>query len=363
MKKVSFDLDDKTKTEEMIKVLNSLGISVAEIELEESEYFDKYNIRLTPGTRMTKIERSLPDIGLAMKAQSSPRGFAIMREGIYRVEIQKKELASVGFKTTSSKEKYAPILLGVGADGDLITKDLHLLPNLLIGGIPGSGKSVLLHSIILSLIKSRAKLFLIDPKLVEFNIYEGNSCVKAMESTVEGTLEIIKVVHEMMESRFTRLSDNKCRNIHDYNKMVKSRNRMRPVVIVVDEWADIILQNKAVQKPLCAIAQKGRAAGISVILATQRPSSDVISGLVKANFSGRISMRVATKLESRIILDQSGAETINDVGVGLYIDHKVSEPVLFRAPWIEAPEVELKKITKVEKERQSKKTFWQRLWG
>lgn len=358
--KVAVDLDDKTKLENMNNVLNSLGIKVDEIKLEESDYFDKYDIRLTPGTRVNKVERSLPDIGLSMRAQSTPRGYSIMKEGVFRIEIQKQELPVSYFKYSKPKTAYAPILLGMNAEGKRFYRDLHKMPNLLIGGIPGSGKSVLLHSIILSLIHARARLFLIDPKLVEFNLYEGNRQVEAMGSTVEETLEIIKSVHDIMESRFSRLTDNKCRNIHEYNKKVKPHKRMRPVVVIVDEWADIVLQNKSVQKPLCVVAQKGRAAGISIILATQRPSSDVISGLIKANFSGRISMRVATKLESRIILDQSGGETINDVGVGLYIDHRVSEPVLFRAPWIEDPDHELREF---KAEEYKKKTFWQRLWG
>lgn len=358
--KVSFDLDDKTKLENMKNVLSSLGVKIDELRLEESDYFDKYDIRLAPGTRVNKVERSLPDIGLSMRAQSTPRGYSIMKEGVFRIEIQKKELPVSRFEYSRPKTAYAPILLGMNAEGERFYRDLHKMPNLLIGGIPGSGKSVLLHSIILSLIHAHARLFLIDPKLVEFNIYDGSRQVEAMGSTVEDTIEIINSVHKIMDSRFSRLTKNKCRNVHEYNKKVGPNKRMRPVVVVVDEWADIVLQDKSVQKPLCVIAQKGRAAGISIILATQRPSSDVISGLIKANFSGRISMRVATKLESRIILDQPGGETINSVGVGLYIDHRVSEPVLFRAPWIEDPNGELRGF---KEEERKKKTFWQRLWG
>jgi S-DNA-T family DNA segregation ATPase FtsK/SpoIIIE len=130
---------------------------------------------------------------------------------------------------------------------------------------------------------------------------------------------------------------------------------MRPMVMIVDEWADLVLQNKNIQKPLCVIAQKGRAAGLSVILATQRPAREVISGLIKANFSGRIALKVASNVDSRIILDHSGAEKITDVGVGLYLDQRMSEPLMFRSAWIEDPS----KMFKTK--RTKKKGFWEKL--
>ena len=131
---------------------------------------------------------------------------------------------------------------------------------------------------------------------------------------------------------------------------------MMPITIVIDEWADLALQDKNIQKDLCSVAQKGRAAGISIVLATQRPSADIISGLIKANFSGRIALRVSSKMESRIILDQSGAEGIIGVGTGLYMDQYGIDPILFKSPYIENPLDLANKLFK-----NQRKSFWQRL--
>ncbi len=165
-----------------------------------------------------------------------------------------------------------------------------------------------------------------------------------------------------MEDRFLRMSKLKCRNIHDYNAKVSENNKMKPVVMIVDEWADIVLQNKAIQKPLCVVAQKGRAAGISIVLATQRPSASVISGLIKANFSGRIALKVASKIDSRIILDQPGAEKITGIGVGLYVDHKSSDSQMFRAPYIQSPTEDLEHLVSLMPKEKKQKSFWQMLW-
>lgn len=359
-KNIAVPLFEKNKLEVMSEILEAFNIECQSISLDENTYIDNYNLILNPGTKASRVERALLDIGLALKAQSSPRGYPVLKEGVYRIEIQKRELDSQPFLALhkNNNKMYAPITLGTDASGEIFQIDLHHLPNLLIGGIPGSGKSVLLHGLILSLINSGAKLYLVDPKMVEFNIYDDISNVKALQNTVEGMYEVIDSVRNIMNSRFEKLSRYKCRNIHEYNLKVKSNKRMCPVVVFVDEWADIILQDKAIQKPLCVIAQKGRAAGISVVLATQRPSANVISGLIKANFSGRIALRVASKIDSRIILDEAGAETISDVGVGLYLDHRTTEPKLFRAPYIKDPAKVLQKLVK----QLPQQTFWQRLW-
>ena len=129
-------------------------------------------------------------------------------------------------------------------------------------------------------------------------------------------------------------------------------------MIVVDEWADLVLQDKEIQKSLCLVAQKGRAAGVSIILATQRPSCRVISGLIKANFPGRVALKVASAVDSRVILDSNGAEKISDIGTGLYVDGSMSKPILFRAPYIEDVSEELGLIRPPER---PKRTFWQKL--
>jgi len=227
----------------------------------------------------------------------------------------------------------------------------------LIGGTTGSGKSVLLHSFILSLLGSDAVLHLVDPKMVEFGAYDKLESVKSIVHSAEEAGEVIEEVRSLMEARFVCLHKSGTRNVIDYNKRVDNRNRMRPVVVVVDEWADIVLQDKDIQKTLCLVAQKGRAAGISIILATQRPSCRVISGLIKANFPGRIALKVASAVDSRVILDRNGAEKITDIGTGLYLDGRLSKPMLFRAPYITDIQREIDKIQPAKKKKTS---FWNR---
>nr|BDD46181.1 hypothetical protein 18 [bacterium] len=345
------------KTNKLKRVLKAFKIDSTNVSLAaEGEYFDVYDVALVPGVRSSKIDNALVDIGMALKAHACPRGYPVLNEGVYRIEVQKRELKSISFDQAycPADNMYAPIALGVNADGSEFCIDLQKLPNLLIGGIPGSGKSVLLHGIILSLLKANASLYLVDPKMVEFNIYEDLKNVRDIVYNVEGMELVIHKVSKIMEDRFLALKSKKVRDIHDYNRRVKDKKKMRPVVIVIDEWADIILQNKKIQESLCRVAQKGRAAGISIVLATQRPSSKVISGLIKANFSGRIGLRVVSNVDSRVILDQSGAEKIEDVGVGLYLDQTMSEAKMFRATWIKDIDSELDRL------QIKKKGFWSR---
>jgi len=332
-----------TKQQILKKVLKSFYIECGKIELHEGSYFDTYSLSLKHGTRISKVNKALMDIGLALKANSCPIGYPALSEGVYKIEVQKEKIKTLSFDQIypAAHNMYMPIALGVNADGTIFNKDLQRLPNLLIGGVPGSGKSILLHAIILSAIKTNAKIYLSDPKMVEFSMYEDFKSVESIPYTVDDMRSSLEQVFKAMENRFKLLKKTKVRNAQEYNVLGK---KMRPIVMVIDEWADLILQDRTLQEQMCRIAQKGRAAGISIVLATQRPSSRIISGLIKASFSGRISLRVASSIDSRIILDHKGAEKIKDVGMGLYIDHSMNEPKIFRAPWIEDINEELEKI-------------------
>lgn len=274
-------------------ILNSFKIDFRHLEIKENEFFDIIDISLNYGEKFSKLEKMLPDLGLSLKAHSIPRGYPVYHEGVFRVEVQKKELASKSFRELylNPKNYCTPITLGTNVEGGSFVIDLHKLPNLLIGGVPGSGKSVLLHSIILSLIANKAHLYLVDPKMVEFNCYQNNKQVKMLIHSIEECYELIYNLIDIMNERFQIMKDAGVRNLFEYN-LDRPQKKLAPLVVMIDEWADIVLQDNKIQKPLCVIAQKGRAAGISVVLATQRPSSNVISGLIKANFSGRISLRV-----------------------------------------------------------------------
>ena len=345
----------------LFSLLKSFGIKCDEIRLEEKKFFDVYDIKLSSGVRSSRIEKVLVDIGISLSALSKPVGYPVLKDGIYRIEVQKREFESPPLSHVIgdfSKNYYAPISIGMNDLGDYFHIDLNSIPNLLIGGVPGSGKSMLLHSMIISLISSNADLYLVDPKMVEFTSYENIGCVKGIYNSVEETEVAIESIRQSMEARFKLLRKNSCRNVIEYNK--KNKRKLRPIILVVDEWADIVLQSSGIQKLLCAVAQKGRAAGISIILATQRPSAKVISGLVKANFPGRIAMQVASATDSRIILDCKGAEDLLEVGTGLYLDGRSAKPKMFRAPLLGDIEDEIGIFNVPKRESES---FWKRIFS
>ena len=356
----TIDIFTPKKEEKFFSLLNSFGVKAEYVKLESKKFFDIYDIKLSPGVRSSKLDRMLVDLGMAIESHAHPVGYPVLKDGVYRIEVQRAELESPTLQSvvqSFSSSFYSPIALGSDHHGEPFSVDLNRIPNLLVGGTTGSGKSVLLHSFILSLLKCDACLYLVDPKTVEFNVYSDLDAVKSLVHTVEGAHLLIEEVRDLMETRFSYLSKAKVRSAAEYNKRVSPERRMRPVVIVVDEWADLVLQDKDIQKSLCLVAQKGRAAGISIILATQRPSCRVISGLIKANFPGRIALKVASAVDSRVILDSNGAEKITDIGTGLYVDGSISKPALFRAPYIEDVSRELDLISPPEK---PKKTFWQK---
>lgn len=329
----------------LLNILKSFKVGVSSISSESGKFFDYYYIRLAPGVRASKLDRLLEDVGLALGAQSVPTGTLLMNKGLYKLSVQREEVASPTFSQMLSEYKddlYAPIFVGVSESGSLIYKDLNKLPNLIVGGTTGSGKSVLLHSFIMSLLKSDAKLYLCDPKMVEFQRYSRYNAVNSVTNSVLETSAVIAELTKLMNSRFSALRKKGFRSASEMHKQIPGS--MPPVCLVIDEWADLVLQDKSLQRQLSILAQKGRAAGISIILATQRPATSVISGLIKANFPGRIALRVASAVDSRVILDKSGAEKIDDIGMGLMLDATSSTPFLFRAPNIQNVDGELKAL-------------------
>jgi len=355
-----FEIYNKEESE-LLRLLGSFGIKVSSISLVKERFFNHYNIKLSPGTRISKIERLLPDIGMHLGSRSAPLGSVLMQEGIYRLSVQTAPVESPPITELASQlcgDHYLSVALGVKANGEPLIRDLSKIPNLIIAGTTGSGKSVLLHSVIISAIVSGAKVYISDPKMVEFDRYRGAQGVESVSSSYDEACEVIESLTEIMNKRFAILKKKGSRSAQDLFLKTGSKLVMEPICLVIDEWADLVLQNKDIQKKLCILAQKGRAAGISVILSTQRPSSSVISGLIKANFPGRVGLRVASLIDSRVILDQSGAEKISDVGMGLFLDGKSGEPILFRAPNI----VDIDYVmTSLNLRKSIKKTIWGRL--
>ena len=196
---------------------------------------------------------------------------------------------------------------------ELFVRDVGLMPHLLVAGTTGSGKSTFVTSLIAWLHLLGApenSLFLIDPKCVEFSMFAKSAPVAGIIEEVSDAYYWLTELTDNMDKRFKMMRDLGVREYRECG--------LPPVIVIVDEWADLFLQNKKIQEPVIRLAQKGRAAGIHLILATQRPTRDVVTGLIKANFPARVCFGVASQIDSRVVLDEGGAEELRDVGQAIF---------------------------------------------
>lgn len=204
--------------------------------------------------------------------------------------------------------------LGFITKDEILCRDIGTMPHMLVAGTTGSGKSVFMSSLI-AWLHLRSKhddhVLLIDPKCVEFSIFEGSPLLLDIITEVRLAFSALNVCVGIMEKRFKEMKAAGIRDIREAD--------VKPIIIVIDEWADLILQNKHIEEPVIRLAQKGRAAGMHLIIGTQRPTRDVVTGLIKANFPARVCFAVPSALDSRIVLDESGAEDIEKVGEAIYL--------------------------------------------
>ena len=288
-------------------------------------------IEFTPkaGTKLKSITSVIEDIRREL-AVSSLRIEPSIENNSILFQIPKTEADIIDFNTQiasntfdSLKSKYnLPLYIGANIKGEPIIADLTKMPHLLVGGTTGSGKSVGLNSFILSLMSakkpSELKLVLIDPKKIEFSIYNNQKYLyHPVITETQEAVDMLSHLAQEMDRRYEILADSMCKNIADYNE--RGEGHLPYIVCVIDEFADLIATDKNVEKDVIRLAQKARASGIHLILATQRPSVDVVTGVLKANFPTRISFKVASSADSRTILDTQGAEDLIGRGDALYL--------------------------------------------
>ena len=297
-----------------------------------------------PGAKVSKLENCATEIALGVKAYGRPIIKTVTEEGLVTLELLTKPLCDVSFQellTDLAASPYdLPIILGRTHDGHNLIADLSKMPHLLVAGATGSGKSVLLHSIISSLIVNSAdvKLALIDPKTVELSVYAGiKQLLYPIVSEPDAALEVLSDLVIEMNDRFDKMAKRAVNSITDYNRIAKKP--LPYMVLVIDEFSDLMYQvKKEFQKQLCMLAQKARACGIHIVIATQRPSVDVVTGLIKANFPARISCRTTSLVDSRVILDCSGSEKLLGRGDAL-IKSANHDMVRFKGAFIGLPEI------------------------
>jgi S-DNA-T family DNA segregation ATPase FtsK/SpoIIIE len=294
-------------------ILNSYKIKASCTNYQEVGNYFYYDLVLQPTAKIKDITKYSDEIALLLKAPSKPNISIRHQEGLVRLEFAKIEKNNLSlynlFKIFDTKDFKIPCVLGQKVDGSLLTMDLAENPHLLIAGTTGSGKSTLLHNIIANILHyDIADLHLVDPKQVEFS---GYSSIRTVAYSYNSALQLIKSLHYLMEQRYSFL------------KKGDSLEWMTPQILVIDEFANLMLQDKnnEFHDALCDLAQKSRGANIFIIIATQRPSAQIISGNIKANFPARIACKVASHFDSKIILDEVGAENLSGKGDALIKDN------------------------------------------
>lgn len=310
--------------------LKSFGVKIKVKDINCGPAITRYEATLEPGTKVSKIQGLSEDIALALAATSVRIEAPIPGKSAVGFEIPNKKVTPVSFKeivqTDNFKDSTLPLTMGIGKDitGKTVVTSLAEMPHLLIAGSTGSGKSVCLNTIICSLLykytPDELKFLMIDPKKVELNLYNDiPHLVAPVVTEPKKSATALKWMVNEMETRYQQLSDLGVKDIKTYNKTVDEEDKMPYVVIIIDELADLMMAAPVdVETYICRIAQKARAAGIHLIVATQRPSVQVITGDIKSNIPMRIAFAVFSQIDARTILDSTGAEKLLGKGDMLF---------------------------------------------
>lgn len=339
-KKNSEELFIKENQIKLEKVLNDFDIKGKVVEIHIGPAVTEYEIIVPSGTKVSRIVGINKEIALAMAAKEVRIQAPIPGKNTIGIEIPNREISSVGFRevleATWQNNGANKILVALGKDimGTSILADLSKMPHLLVAGSTGSGKSVCINTIICSILMrykpDEVKLVLVDPKKVELTNYNGipHLLCPVVSDPKKASVVLQKVVAEM-EKRYDIFAEKEVKNIAGYNDLIEKERKKNPdinttrmpyIVVIIDELADLMLvASKEVQDSIMRITQMARAAGIHLIVATQRPSTDIITGVIKNNIPSRIAFSVSSAIDSRTILDASGAESLLGKGDMLYL--------------------------------------------
>jgi S-DNA-T family DNA segregation ATPase FtsK/SpoIIIE len=321
------------------KKLQDFGVEGRIVQVNPGPVITSYEFEPAPGIKVSQVVNLADDLALSMKAAAVRIVGPIPGRGTVAVEVPNPEIVSVYLREILVSQEFVqskgkmPLALGKDVIGTPYVADLTAMPHLLIAGATGSGKSVGLNAMICSILykatPAEVRFLMIDPKRLELGIYEG--IPHLMSPVVTDAREAsgrLKWIVRKMDERYKLLAEKHVRNIEGYNRGVEVGARLPYWVVIVDELADLMMASAGeVQNSLVRLAQVARAVGIHLIIATQRPSVDVITGLIKANFPARIAFQVASKVDSRTILDGNGAETLLGRGDMLFVPPGASRPV------------------------------------
>ena len=367
--KPQVDMDEiKANNARIVEVLNSFGVAIREIKATVGPTITLYEITPAEGVRISKIRNLEDDIALSLSALGIRIIAPIPGKGTIGIEVPNKKANIVSMESILNSKKFQettmdlPLAIGKTITNEVYMVDLAKIPHLLVAGATGQGKSVGLNTIITSLLYKKhpneLKIVLVDPKKVEFSVYAP--IADHFMATVAGNedepiiTDVTKVVNTLnslttlMDARYDLLKIAGARNIKEYNQkfvnhqldLTKGHEYMPYVVVIIDEYGDLIMTaGKEIELPITRIAQLARAVGIHMIIATQRPTANILTGSIKANFPGRMAFKVSSMTDSRTILDQSGANQLIGRGDMLILDG--NQPVRVQCAFVDTPEIEI----------------------
>ena len=364
---VSIDEEEqRANKNRIIEVLGNFGVQIKTLRATVGPTITLYEIQPAEGVRISKIKNLEDDIALSLAALGIRIIAPIPGKGTIGIEVPNANPKIVSMESTLNSKKFQetkmelPIALGKTITNEVFMVDLAKIPHLLVAGATGQGKSVGLNAIITSLLYKKhpneLKLVLIDPKKVEFSVYSRitNKFMAALADEDEPIItDVTKVVRTLnslcvlMDSRYDLLKKAGARNIKEYNqkyinhklRLTDGHKYMPYIVVIIDEFGDLIMTaGKEVELPIARIAQLARAVGIHMIIATQRPTTSIITGNIKANFPGRVAFKVTSAIDSKTILDRTGANQLIGRGDMLYLNGQ--EPVRVQCAFVDTPEIE-----------------------
>ena len=344
------------KAARLEQVLHDFGVNARVIDVKKGPSVTRYEIQPATGVKVNSITKLADDIALNLEAKSLRIEAPIPGKAAVGIEVENESSSTVTMREMvgspefeNSKSKIS-FVVGEDISGNHVVADLKGMPHLLIAGSTGSGKSVCINSLIISMIykstPDEVKFILIDPKVVELGNYNGipHMLIPVVTDPSKAAAALAWAVQEMND-RYKKFAETSVRKLEEYNKKMekegKPDNVLPQIVIIIDELADLMMAaSKQVEESICRLAQLARAAGMHLVVATQRPSVDVVTGLIKANIPSRIAFAVSSQVDSRTILDRAGAEKLVGKGDMLFYPLGKAQPERLQGPFVTDDEVE-----------------------
>jgi S-DNA-T family DNA segregation ATPase FtsK/SpoIIIE len=340
------------QSRQLEETLAHFGVQAQVIDVHCGPVITRYDLHPAPGVKVSRIVNLADDLALALAAKGLRLEAPIPGKAAIGIEVPNQETQIVTFRDTLESKAFwnsgkLSVALGLDIGGEVAIADLRKMPHLLVAGSTGSGKSVCINTLIMSVLfkafPNEVKLIMIDPKMVELSMYNGIPHLMAPVVTeAKKAAGVLKLVVDEMEKRYKTFAEARVREIDKYNEMVPEEERLPYILVVIDELADLMMIAPAeVEDAICRLAQMARATGIHLVIATQRPSVDVITGLIKANVPSRIAFAVKSQIDSRTILDTVGAERLLGRGDMLFAPVGAMKPNRIQGALVVEKEIEL----------------------